>query len=424
MATCKQVDSLVQAYLDHELAPSEQGIFEEHLAACPECATTLAHQKDTAALLHDVFADHKLARDFAPNVLAHLPEMDPTRAVRELNARSRGMKSSPWFTAWMPAAAALVLAILGVALFISWPDQNLAQSLTVGMVTGQNGVVLKSVAGSTDRDRVGALTLVRKEDRFETQGDSTVAMSLAGPTHVKVASNSRYKVFDSRRLSVERGRAWFSVSKERRTFRVMTPTGDITVWGTVFGVEVTGNSTIVTVEHGEVTVEYGQAFTVLRDNTQVTVEMGATQLVPRPVDALAELAWVQDIQVEPKAELAFAEMVPARTAKIIPAEQYFVLDVQKNSVQSINFQWEPHTLEAGYAGYDVYFYDDVMSPLMIKHIDSHVFANRELGMYELNVANEEELRNVNVLHLKVVPDKSQGELETSFSAVHWVPGQE
>lgn len=48
--TCRQIIDFVQAFLDGELPPREQAIFELHLTICPDCVNYLKSYRTTRAL--------------------------------------------------------------------------------------------------------------------------------------------------------------------------------------------------------------------------------------------------------------------------------------------------------------------------------------------------------------------------------------
>jgi anti-sigma factor RsiW len=48
--TCRQIIDFVQAFLDGELPPREQTIFELHLSICPDCVNYLRSYQATRAL--------------------------------------------------------------------------------------------------------------------------------------------------------------------------------------------------------------------------------------------------------------------------------------------------------------------------------------------------------------------------------------
>ena len=55
--TCRELVDFLGAYLDRELSDDVRRRFEEHLAACPECAAYLETYRDTVRLAKDAFPD-------------------------------------------------------------------------------------------------------------------------------------------------------------------------------------------------------------------------------------------------------------------------------------------------------------------------------------------------------------------------------
>jgi anti-sigma factor RsiW len=79
--TCRELTDFLGAYLDGELSDEVRRRFEEHLAACPECAAYLETYRGTVKLARDAFRDPD-----AP-VPADVPE-DLVKAI--LAARRKG----------------------------------------------------------------------------------------------------------------------------------------------------------------------------------------------------------------------------------------------------------------------------------------------------------------------------------------------
>ena len=79
---------------------------------------------------------------------------------------------------------------------------------------------------------------------------------------------------------------------ERRYFRVLTPLGDIKVFGTIFGVEVSTTKMVVTVAEGTVQVENGNTFVAeLNEGYQVELGLGDKHIEPHSVEPRTQLAW-------------------------------------------------------------------------------------------------------------------------------------
>ena len=78
MASCTQVEGLLQAYVDDELRPSDRVILEQHVGECRVCEGLLRRHQRTCAHLFEAFAEERLTHSLSRNVLEHLPEW-PTR---------------------------------------------------------------------------------------------------------------------------------------------------------------------------------------------------------------------------------------------------------------------------------------------------------------------------------------------------------
>jgi hypothetical protein len=419
VASCAQIDSLLQAHIDGELAASETVILEQHLLECRSCAALIRRQKASSALLFEAFSEHRLRDDLTPGIMAHLPEMEYTpQAGREVTYRTKHPKKRlAFFFAFAPMWAASLLLVLGLAIALSWPRNDSLNGSKVGMVTYVRGEILSSGDQSTERHAVALRNLITRNERVETAGEAAAVIGLAGPTQLKMDENTRVKIMDARQMNVETGRIWLSVAKDRRLFRVTTPLGTVTVFGTKFSVEVTPETTVVTVEQGEVTVENATRFVVLKPNERVVVESNSKALSPVSVDAKSLMAWAGDIMPETYAERAFASAIQPEQPGKIPAMQVFVVPTWTRPIQSITFAWQPDSKAEARAGYDIYVSDDLMNPLFRGHIDARVFADPAHSQFEMVIPPDVSVTEVTILHIDVVPDHTTGRLDTPFTEV-------
>ncbi len=419
MASCTQVDSLLQAYIDGELSAAEKAILEQHISECRSCAALLKRQRASSALIFEMLGDHRLSRNMAPEIMAHLPEMEPSyKRAHEMTMRTKQQgKRVNLFQMLMPVAAVSVLLVLAFLLAWSWPSALLNEGRAVGMVTHQDGRVLRSREEGTQRSRVALKAVVTADERFETADKASLMITLAGPTHLKADGNTRVKVVNEREIGVETGRIWLSVAKDERLFRVTTPSGDITVFGTVFNVEVTADRTVVTVESGRVQVSNDVAFTQLEPGQQVSVRLAEKPLRKVPVDVQSVVAWASAIQADPEALKLCQEMIHPAVVKVLRAEQAFVVDVSQHTVRAITFEWDPAEYPASHCGYHIYVSDDHMNPLFKGHIPGEAFEVRERTSFELVVPEGISIADKNVLHISVVPDRDSGADSLPFTEV-------
>jgi len=421
VATCRQIESLTQGYIDGEVSDSERLILEEHVSGCRVCDRVLKRHKQSTALLYETFEAYRLIQDLSAPVMAHLPEMDraplTARTVREVNWRAKhetvGMSR---LLRLLPALAPVLIVGLALAIFYSWPQNGHAPTESIGMVMFCQGEVSRSSEAGLDPQGVDLSSPVAAGDRFETGNEAAMMLSLAGPTAIKVAANTRVKIHNERRISVERGRAWLHVGKDVRLFRVNTAMGDAVVFGTTFDVRVEQGMTVVTVADGCVQVETDVAFRELNAGEQATLRIGKRPLDVLAVDALAELAWAEAIVPDGNAQLAFADTVAPKSPAPMAAEQFFVVQTNGRAVQSLTFEWKPAGDVANTGGYYVYVYDDQMSQLFSDHVRAEFFQIPDRRSVDVVVPGDP-LRDVRVLHIKVVPDGDAGESETVFTKV-------
>lgn len=420
MASCTQVERMFQAHIDGELGQSDRVILEQHMADCPACAALLRKHQRACAHLCEAFVDHRLTHSLVESVLDHVPEMEP---VDQLDMEAVNWRLKHPVGRWqraarlMPAVAGIVLLILALTLMSQWPTPPGAGSNVVGVVTHCSGVVKSSTYDGVTRQAVAVKDFVERGERFETGSGDALMLALAGPTQLKLNENTRIKLFDERKLSVETGEIWLDVGRDGRLFRVTTPMGVITVFGTAFEVAVDGDRTVVTVEEGKVQVENEIAFREVAPGQQVELVSGGP-LVPRSVDVASETAWASRINPDHGASVLFAREILSRaTGAQLPAQPVWVVkDLNRRAVTSIRLQWEPDSYVAGHTGYDVYVSDDKMQPLFKAHVSGRLFADKDVRSRVIVVPGTP-ISGVNVLHIRIVPDFVGGCVETSFTKV-------
>ena len=417
MASCSQVDGLLQAYIDEEMAASERLIFEEHLGGCASCRLALQEQRANAAYLFEIFKEKRLQEDMRARVLAHLPEMEAPHRSRRIwtHDRPQGMRR---ILNLMPMLVPALLLVIGIALFYFWPAESTGRP--IGMVMQQAGIATQSNPAGSSQAKASVNNLVYPADSFATGPASTMMLSIAGPSAVKLAENSVLHVETDRRLRLDEGTAWFNVSKDSRLFRVITPAGEVNVFGTTFNVVASPTSTTVTVVDGMVQVENDRAFVSLRAGERAEVRSGEGQLQAERVDAKLVAAWSLGIQAAEGTNALFAQQIPQRPSQILRAEQLFVVLPDRDRVtdiHAVSMFWKPDPYSSGHCGYTVYVADEHMRSLLIKKIDASVFADKNKNFHQITLDEHEQISGLNVLHIKVVPDTANGRIETSFVKV-------
>lgn len=425
MASCTQVESLIQAYLDSELTPSERVVFDQHLSECTACAKQLSLHQANSAMLIEVLSVNRLRHSLRDNVIAHLPEMDhPHRTPRPTPVWKT--KKAPirfqWLRMFAPALAIVMVCVLALTLFYSWPLDEANSGRSIGMVTHRLGDVMRSTGDSTQRYKVALRNDIYAKQRFETGDTGTLMVTLAGPTLVKADANTRFLVHDYRKISLEKGHLWFNVAKDSRTFRVETPSGVVTVFGTTFDVDVKmsvgiqPDYTTVTVSEGEVQVENDITFAPLRPGEQIDIVSARTVLKPRPVNVERVMAWAERIQPETVVEprlLASAETLSGKDNGLWD-EQTLVVDVHDKTVRSLILRWAPSQSVTGdHSGYTVYVYDNRLQHMFKQYIAGHIFDHDDDNFYVMTLPETQTVSNVGALRIQLVPDRT-GTLATTF----------
>ena len=426
MASCRQIESMLQAKIDGELGHAEGVIFDQHLAECKVCARLLRHQQRTTAFLFEVLAKDRLSRDLRQGVMENLPEMEPLRIdVQGVNWREKTPKTRKnWWASLVPAVAALVLVCLAIPLYWAWPRFPAANIEAVGVITQSQGMAKTCMDYRGAQVPIALRSLIGCGYRFETGPNARLMLTLRGPSHIRVDENTRLRVCDDRELSIETGRVLLDVSKSERQFIVDTPSGKITVFGTLFDVVVNSEKTIVTLKSGLVQVENAVASAELHPGQQIVMMRNQKHLQPQEIDVASVMQWADTLVLDQEAYNLFARKIEQQSIAQLPAEEVFAVITTKDSVarpvSSFYVTWEPDSRTTGHCSYDVHVYNGSMVELFKDRIDGSVFADENRRNYEINVPGEP-IRNVDVIHIKLVPDFGAGNIKTSFVKV-WALG--
>ncbi|GMV94701.1 MAG: hypothetical protein AMXMBFR82_44790 [Candidatus Hydrogenedentota bacterium] len=416
MASCTRIEQCLQAQIDGELGDSERVILEQHVAECARCAQMLRERQWQTALLFEALSADRLAHSIRQKVLDHLPEMEvPGQEIDDLNWRAK--HPNKWTNRLAhvaPAAAVAILVFLTIVLRFSYPEQtgysNLyrAERPAVGVVTQVKGEPTRIALDETRRMRASIAALARSGDCFETADGTQMMLSLTGPTVVKLDENTRVKVSDARRLSVDHGTIWLDVAQDGSLFKVITPAGLVTVFGTVFSVRVAEGRTTVTVESGHVQVESGEHLYQLQANQQVIVSLYEDPKGPLEVKASALHQWADSIQTDAAGLEAFARLSEDKDlSKELQGRIAFVIDTTQDGrpreVDAIRLYWGTEEMPASGVSYDVTITDGFGNILRQEHLDAALFRERQDGYYD--VVLEDPIRDVRTLVVRLVPDQ-------------------
>jgi ferric-dicitrate binding protein FerR (iron transport regulator) len=418
MASCTRIEGIIQAYVDGELSSSDRVILEQHVSACSACAVLVQRHRRLSAELFEAFSDVRLARDLRQPVLENLPEMELLSAdLVGVNRRAkrragRGSRVAPY----LPAAAVAVVAVLGFMINYYWPAP-IPESNPAGVIIQVLGQVTRVAPDSSDWTGAFINDLVAGGERFQTGAGSQLMVGMLGPTRLKVNAHTRFTIDDPRRVSLEAGEIWLDVGRDGRLFKVVTPDGTITVFGTAFAVRVDAHGTTVAVERGEVLVTSENRFTNLTEGQQVHIaQRGLGE--PQPVDEGEDVArWARSLQSDHRAEGVFQKLLAAPAGRAeVAAKEVFLIERpaggQRWAFTAINVYWENRAARQGHCSYDIYVYDDQMQPLFRQRIEGGTFDDRNTTSVTLPVPGAP-IEGVRQLVVRLVPDHATGTLEPS-----------
>lgn len=426
MASCTQVDNLLQAYVDGVLGHSERLILEHHVEDCRPCKALLRKHQRSSAQMFETLAEYRLPHDLSQSVLENLPEMAfQSSDMAGLNKRAKHPAVlRERLVRLVPVAAAVLLVILAGVIRENWPSSPSVSELAFGVVTHSEGVVKRFADDGASIGPANLSSLVLPGQRYETGPRSSLILALAGDTELKLNESTRVLIHENRRVRVENGQVLFDVGEAERMFKVETPSGKIIVFGTVFDVRVDRDETIVVVDEGEVQVEKAgddSVFSVLTPGLQVTIRQGQKSLRPRSVDSAAVTRWAKDIVADQTAQAYFVEEIQPRYEKTAKATGQIVWwaqtkDNEPHALKSIIFEWVPDGYPWGYCSFDVTVLAKDAEVLFRGKIEASVFANENRTSVELlNTGNRK--TKVRWIFVRAVGDYSEGTREMEFAKV-------
>lgn len=426
MASCTQIVNKIQAYVDGELSPAERVICDQHFAECPACSKSLRSAQRLSALLFEAFSEHRLSQSLSQRVVDHLPDIGGEsldlegvnwRAKHPLELQSRLAKL-------VPLAAAALLLILGVLIKNEWPTKAPSESV-IGVVLNATGDNTFVRSAKTQRETVALEEFVEGQQYFETSVAGKLMIALVGNTFVKMNENSRMLIEDERRVRLEKGEIWLDVGRDPRLFRVSTPEGNVTVFGTAFNVEVSENALTVTVSRGDVQVEDKEGrFQPLQIGQQVRIIPGQGPTKPVPVSVETVTEWSESIKPNERAARVFEEYITQRTDQSeLAAKAVYMVDISEarnRGIRAIRLDWEPVSGGSTYCSYDIYVYDDKLRPLFKLPLDQSVFIAGDNASVQIDVPGDP-IRNVDILSIRLVPRHETGITEAKITKVFAVP---
>jgi hypothetical protein len=425
VASCLQIRSLLQAYIDGELGSGEKLLFEEHLRSCEACRDELENARALAVRLFEVLRRDRLLEDISLSVMAHLPEMEFTGPLSFLKKRRTSGLTRKKADSWAGRAAKLVpvyvpiiLLVLGGLLWSNWPANNGMENSTVGMVIFSKGNVESEDIMSHGFAKVANKDILSNGDLLKTGPGARLLFGLTGPSHATLYENSSLQVVNERELVLEKGSIFLDVHRESRNFQVSTPHGIITVLGTSFHVNTGPSGTEVTVVSGEVLVENEKSFALLTQGKQAVFQDMETPVIYENVQAARYLEEARSVLPDPVAERIFmSKFVSPVKETVPPKRQVFMVETKRRPVSAIVLNWVPDPYIEGHAGYTVYVSDSSLNPLFKNYISPDVFGDKNRSSIRIAMPPELQEQAVATLHITLAPDYGSGSLATSFTEV-------
>ena len=413
---------MIQAYLDHELAHADRVILDQHVGECAACASLLRRHQRANAVLFEGYSSARLGQDLTDYVLSHLPEMErPQVDVFRLNRRAKNADvSREKVIRLVPLAAAVLLVFLAAIINTRWPEKRVPVG-AMGMIAYADGDVFRSDVESGKDRQTSVRSAAMPNDRFVTGPDSFASLLLVGPSEVRMDSETRLRVESDRQVTLESGRIVLDVAKSQRWFKVYTPMGDVTVFGTRFEVLADSGRTIVTVEEGEVQLTHRdnpQLFRSIRANQRAYVEAGLDSIPLDYADAHTQLTWADAVAApNDMVEYFAAHVQPENEVTEVQAEVVYFVEAQKNQpLQSVDLSWEETSPFVRYCDYEVFVSTSKGEPYFRAHIDGAVFQDPRIHTYEVPNTGTPKT-GLDAVFVKLVPVMNPAAREVTFTSV-------
>jgi len=119
---CKEIETLISAYLENELSQAESVRVAQHLAACPRCLTLKEKMEDILLKMSDLQEEVPF---FLKNRLFNIPDISGKKNAAKII----------YFPKWLAAAVGTVILFLNLFYFTNiFPSVNREMHSMVGSV--------------------------------------------------------------------------------------------------------------------------------------------------------------------------------------------------------------------------------------------------------------------------------------------------
>ncbi len=407
MARCSQIEHELQAYLDGELSRSKELIVEEHLSACAHCKREFEHLRKSNAYLYETLSPYKLNESLDEHIMKKLPEIDISyNQTHQITLRVKHQDKNPYsFPNIFPYLALTAMTILGVFIFVSWPHRDITETQRIGVainIGGDSSIIENNINNFIKENNI---TPIKNDNYIETQKNALVYSYLKGNSVLKLAESTRIRILDERTVNLEKGKVFFDIGKDKKVFRVNTPQGTVTVFGTRFQVEVDSSRILTTVSKGEVTVETINQFVVLRENQQILLENNTFASEINKCDSEKITEWANEVKPPDRIMQKVATYFSNTNSLLIiaPVSQIFVVPIQQKEVSTLELLWDKQKVTNN-SNFTIYASDDELKPLFRYKLTNNILSSSFEGKINIPIPTDISLRNVKLLHIEIISD--------------------
>jgi predicted anti-sigma-YlaC factor YlaD len=119
---CKEIESLLSAYLENELSPEKSETIAQHLASCPHCLDLKEKMEEILLKLSDLQEEVPF---FLKNRLFNIPEISEKKKSAKII----------YFPKWLAAAVGTIILFLNLFYFTNiFPSVNREMHAVVGSI--------------------------------------------------------------------------------------------------------------------------------------------------------------------------------------------------------------------------------------------------------------------------------------------------
>ncbi len=264
---CDDVQALIPAYVAGELPEARALLLQDHTRECLPCRRALMAAREGR------------------------PAPAPAPAAWSAEAEEAAAEPAPVRQRWMLAAAAVLVAVLGVAALVATGVLGGSGAAFARVEALDGGLFLIDEDGSRP---LSAGDEIRRGQAVRTAKGSGAVLALTDGSRLEMRERTEVAGFGGRRdttVDLARGSVILeAATRSRGHLFVDTEDCRVAVTGTIFSVNHGTKGSRVSVLEGEVRVEQGRKEDLLQPGEQVT-----TRAYLAPVPLAQEIAWSRDV---------------------------------------------------------------------------------------------------------------------------------